>query len=563
MKKGLTSEEVAEAVRRATSSSGASSSSSSAAPAPSVSPAAPAPAAVAPTLPGGYPAPGYPAQQPPGAWQPQAQVAQAPQWQGYGRPGPGPTLPYPVPPVRWPVVSPQPSAPWWALLIGGLGLGSALATLASLLWRWLLRRSQHSPQAALPPPADGQTGQQRLGQAVSAQKSGAVLQALPANSAESTSVESHTRFEELVQQMKAHVEETQEANAALRRSLEQQQRLYQIAANDFQRKMDDAAKRKSATVQRIEIASESLHVLRSLLSVSTNGTLRPSSTDGETEAQGLRNWFSQVEASLTRLLHETPTAAEAKKTLQTASMVVHNLLTHPGQDKYREVSASSSRFKETLGGLDGAAADLLRLAGFENVDGALVFPSDRSSKEAGQLREILQDALRDCDRRWGRAHEVPELEDQQAASLAGSSGVLSPSKETVTGEGPIFTGPSEVPDTQVAPAGPSRPWAVREPASASGLNGLPVQSSAGGSSSSSAAKALPWLSSVVKQQISRLPNAASPPAASPLREGQRSEEDSPASLEGRQVEDRGILVGSSPAHPAEARSHLQEPQSGG
>lgn len=39
-------------------------------------------------------------------------------------------------------------------------------------------------------------------------------------------------------------EETREATASLRQSAEQQERLYQMSALDFQRRMDDAARRR-------------------------------------------------------------------------------------------------------------------------------------------------------------------------------------------------------------------------------------------------------------------------------------------------------------------------------
>jgi len=90
--------------------------------------------------------------------------------------------------------------------------------------------------------------------------------------------------------VRRHVEETLEATGALRRTLEQQQRQYQTALSDFQRKVEDNAKRKpSAAMARMEIAPESMKLLKSLIhpSASTNGVVELS--DG---GEALREWFA-------------------------------------------------------------------------------------------------------------------------------------------------------------------------------------------------------------------------------------------------------------------------------
>eukprot|EP00440_Ansanella_granifera_P030617 gb/GFBE01033255.1/.p1 GENE.gb/GFBE01033255.1/~~gb/GFBE01033255.1/.p1 ORF type:complete len:115 (+),score=7.89 gb/GFBE01033255.1/:1-345(+) len=69
-----------------------------------------------------------------------------PQWQATG--GFPPAPPQALVPWAAPVQRRQ-AAPWWALLFSGLGLGSALALLGSLLMRWLRRSSgQALPGAA-------------------------------------------------------------------------------------------------------------------------------------------------------------------------------------------------------------------------------------------------------------------------------------------------------------------------------------------------------------------------------------------------------------------------------
>mmetsp|Transcript_9512 Transcript_9512/g.16347 ORF Transcript_9512/g.16347 Transcript_9512/m.16347 type:complete len:238 (-) Transcript_9512:35-748(-) len=134
-------------------------------------------------------------------------------------------------------------APWWALLISGLGLGTAVALLLRLLAWW---RNYEKFQALRQRPREA------------------------AASAAPTVAPSAARMAELVASLKAHAEETREVTASLRRSVEQQQRLYQVAAIDFQRKLDEASKR-SGRLGRMEVAPESLQLLRSLVSCKQGG----------------------------------------------------------------------------------------------------------------------------------------------------------------------------------------------------------------------------------------------------------------------------------------------------
>ncbi|CAE7303057.1 unnamed protein product, partial [Symbiodinium necroappetens] len=113
------------------------------------------------------------------------------------------------------------------------------------------------------------------------------------------------RLAELVTSLRGHAEETREATASLRKSVEQQQRLYQMAAADFQRKLDEACKRK-VTTSRMELASESLQMLRSLVAGRTAGSLE----NGDAPKENWPRWFEKADAAVQGLLRTAGTAAE-------------------------------------------------------------------------------------------------------------------------------------------------------------------------------------------------------------------------------------------------------------
>lgn len=641
-RKGLTQDEITEAIRRATSPSSAATAAATVAAAPPVG------------IPrqGGPPPQWYPqpvatsapyAPMPPGAGPPGI----APPWQQAG--GFAPWQAYTPGPMGHPPPQ-EPPAPWWVLLLGGLGFGSAVAMLGTLLWR---RNSQRSalelqpgtqqwarwdsqgniitpglaqPPALLPPIA----GQQLHGAAVGLDGSAVpaathpiVSTALAPSSGEQgpghrQQVAPDTqRLEDLAHQIREHVEETREATASLRRTLEQQQRQYAIAIADFQRKMEETQRKKStAASQRVEISPESLQMLKSLISTarSTNDACGPSlatsSANGSTES--LQQWFSQVERNLRQLLRSATSAAEAKKSLQTVSMIIHNLVTGP-KEKYREVNTSSARFRETFGGSDGGAAELLQLAGFDCHDQAFIFPSDRGLDEAERVRDIMQEALRDCDRRWEQAITESEA-GEGSANPADARMEPSPSSSGDSGGCGLATGHSEPmhPTTvhsqihsnpsllgQQGPPESSHeaqppwlartPWASGRPAGLSGsagptgtITGLGFSAVVNGGASSSCSNGngsvghsngqasssgvggpaqaprspAPWMTIVVQKQLSRIPAAGGPAHGASSGSGNQEDEarsDALASQTATPVA----------AHPAEAREGTQEPQSGG
>jgi hypothetical protein len=441
--------------------------------------------------------------------------------------------------------------PWYVWLLGGLGFGSLLAFLSNLLRR---RRPQPAlelngslsgavqaqprlggwtsqPQAqavpvlgpdgavhlvptlgisggtpALSPPGDPTSGPQPA-------------EAGSGESDKSGSTNNVARLDELASYMRRHVEETREATGTLRRTMEFQQRQYQTALSDFQRKVQEAEKRKpSAVLPRMEIAPESMKMLKSLINPAT-------STNGQSETldsgEALRQWFSQAESSLEGLLRAMSCKAEAKKSLQTVSLILSNLVsTSAQQEKFREVNTSSSRFREQVG---TSGEELLQLAGFERRETGFVFPSDppKALDKAEHVRDLLQAALRDCDQRWEQAHvaEPGAIPDSSEAAVRGS-GLL-----TVNGA------------SSVAANGASATMATSTEVQSS------QDASAHGSSSSSSKAApaskppAPWLSSALQRNLVRRPN-------------------SPRTTSESQPTTNGTTA---PAHPAES-ADLEEKQ---
>ena len=100
-------------------------------------------------------------------------------------------------------------------------------------------------------------------------------------------------------------------------------------ATDFQRKLDEASKRKLAN-SRMEVAPESLQQLRSLVTCSL-----PSKTDERERLTRARGEVPpEAETALQQLLKQS-SEAEAKRSLQTLSMILQNLVSHPTQEKYK------------------------------------------------------------------------------------------------------------------------------------------------------------------------------------------------------------------------------------
>jgi len=387
--------------------------------------------------------------------------------------------------------------------------------------------------------------------------------------------------------MRRHVEETREATASLRRTMEQQQRQYQATVTDFQRKLEEASRRKAvATSQRIEISAESIRTLRTLVMPHGENACGTDATGsvGAENGEALRQWFGKVDSSLRRLLRVAASKVEARRSLQTVSMIVHNLVTNPTQDKFREVNTASARFRETFGAADSGAAELLQLAGFECQDQSFVFPSGRGLDDAERVRDFMQDALRDCDRRWEEAcsdssnivQDTSATCDGVAADARGGSairgGMSAEAVGIADGHDALAASPTVMASPTGRPVTPPAPWMSTVGFSNLGMSSTSASSAAGAGASSAgpgggvgngAASAgsppaeaprphatQPWLSSVVQKSLAQRPSGSSGVA-----EGSGGASSTGSDAARRPAE--------AAAHPAEARVSSQEPQSGG
>lgn len=424
-----------------------------------------------------------------------------------------PALPAPSP---WPALPPfrllqqRSGAPWWALLFSGLGLGTAVALLANLFVQWLRRKARPALSPVVHPPLV-QTPHSGIAAGGSVDTSAVTPAAATGETA------SAAKLADLAARMKEHVEETRASTASIRRSLEEQQRLYQMAAADFQRKLEETTKKKAAnTCLRVEIASESMQMLKSLVASTSsqngaNQVAASASSMGVANAESVKSWFAHVEESLQSLLRSAESQVDAKRSLQTVSMIIHNLVNSPAQEKFREVSATSNRFKETFGAeQDSGAAQLLKLAGFELKDAVFTFPAERSLDEARRVRDFLQDAIRDCSQRW------------QTAMGSTTNGCAN---ADATAIGDTVSAPSEA--DALLPAQDPKLKSL-EGSSGGGLNGhassMP-SAAAGGDGTGGQQEtppAAPWLSTMVQKQLSRVPAGASASSSAAPAPGQEA-----------------------------------------
>jgi len=383
--------------------------------------------------------------------------------------------------------------------VGGLGIGTFLVKLISLL----LPKRRPPSLTAVPhaaawshpgsteyPQAWTQPSQRALGDASSATPciTGPGASSVEAAAA-TTGAEYRERLDELTASVRKHVEETRDATTSLRRVMEQQQRQYQAAVNEFQRSVEQQARKPVSSTQRVEISESSMQVLKSLIGTSegrrTNGVASFPTGPGvaASTSEAHRQWFGSVEQNLVNLLRAAPGRAEARRSLQTVSMIVHNLVTSPTQERYREVNTSSARFRETFGGSDSAAG-LLQLAGFEFRDPSFIFPIEKGLDEAERVRDLLQEALRDSDRRWAEACGVTDSVEVPNGQNGKSGGE----------ESRLAQSPAPGSDTETTvPVGCSSSSASGSGAPQAEAQPKPVPAAA------------PWFSSVVQKQLSRVP----------------------------------------------------------
>ncbi|CAE7593364.1 unnamed protein product [Symbiodinium natans] len=176
----------------------------------------------------------------------------------------------------------------------------------------------------------------------------------------------------------------------------------------------------------------------------------------------LRESFDAINSCLQRLVAESNSKAEAAKSLSTLAMVLRNLLNDPSSEKNRKVNTSSTRFSEIFRN-NSAAAELLKLAGFQFQHPNFVFGDNGQSTEGAQRTlDLLQEAQRNLDQTWtskppgapgtlaGSAPPgAPATPEEEARAPTGAAQAV-----TTAPAGPATTVPA--PAASVAAA---RPWA--------------------------------------------------------------------------------------------------------
>ncbi|CAE8730851.1 unnamed protein product [Polarella glacialis] len=166
----------------------------------------------------------------------------------------------------------------------------------------------------------------------------------------------------------------------------------------------------------------------------------------------LRESFDAINLSLQRLVAESSTKVEATKSLNTVSMILGNILKDPTSDKHPKVNTTSARFSELFRN-NGAASDLLKLAGFQYQEPNFTFGNGTSppSVDACQRTlDLLQEFQRNIDQAWAARQSEP---GPQAVAPADA-----PADEVRSAARPWATGgsaPSRPPN-----AAPLAPWAT-------------------------------------------------------------------------------------------------------
>ncbi|CAD7948252.1 unnamed protein product [Amoebophrya sp. A120] len=97
-------------------------------------------------------------------------------------------------------------------------------------------------------------------------------------------------------------------------------------------------------------------------------------------AEDITKWKGEMKRLLLKLVKACETKQDASKTLNMLYLVMENLRKHPGQDKYRKVNTASSRFKERLGNKI-AASEILLLLGFEKKGQNFAYGLDKAQQE--------------------------------------------------------------------------------------------------------------------------------------------------------------------------------------
>lgn len=258
------------------------------------------------------------------------------------------------------------------------------------------------------------------------------------------------KFEDLLATLQQHSEEARESSAVLKKCMQQQQEQYTQVFGEIQKFMQSQTQQKAQKPQPMELSAATIQTLAGLMQpaapnldppercddVNAPGSVAPSGiapASAPAPANTLRASFDAINQNLQRLVHDSASKAEAGKAMQTTLMVLQNVLNNPGSEKHKKVNTSSSRFKE-LFSAGGAAAELLKLAGFQYQEPNFIFASEQGMDVLQRVRDLLTDGQKNLDQLWaGRPavdlvpegmppgrKQVPDVDERVVEDVAGS-----------------------------------------------------------------------------------------------------------------------------------------------
>mmetsp|Transcript_15666 Transcript_15666/g.49050 ORF Transcript_15666/g.49050 Transcript_15666/m.49050 type:complete len:540 (+) Transcript_15666:3-1622(+) len=291
---------------------------------------------------------------------------------------------------------------------------------------------------------------------VASPQGGAAAEAAAASPAEAAapSKESSTTkaaaYEDLVTMLRQQSEEARENSAVFAKALQSQQEQYQQLFGEMQKVLQlHTQQQKPQKPPPMELSAATIQSLASLMQPAP--PLQPGDTaasqqdsNGAAPAAGLtassgssnplRESFDAINHNLQRLLREGTSKAEVAKLLNTLTMILQN--------PSRKVNTSSARFMTFR---EGAAAELLKLAGFQYQEPNYTFAPEQGQDSAQRVIDLIQEAQRNLDQAWA-SRPAPD-----------AVGDARPSGEAV-GAPPAAGGgsqPSSAPDMQAK--APGRP----------------------------------------------------------------------------------------------------------
>lgn len=474
--------------------------------------------------------------------------------------------------------APREAGPAWPWALGGLCAGAALTAGVSALWRG---GSSGHPQAGdgappslhLAPPGMlpvGDVGHAAWlpGPAAAGGKPAPVVGELvpvtsdapsPAASAgadgsasppaaavaaiERTAVLDKETRNELLSALRQHSDESKETSAFFRRCMQQQQDQLQKVVDEMEKLLQAQTQHQKAQKgQPLEISAASLQTLVSLMQPPVAQPPQEAVTDRAdgssyakppTAATGdIRESFASINFSLQRIVNESASKDEAGKALSKLTMLLQNLLNsqqvqqdqpalqRSNTDRYTKINTSNARFRDLLDPR-GAPAELLRLAGFKFEDPNFTFAAEQGTASAQRVRDLIVDTQGKLDQLWNTRSPVEnggglaapsstngESLDPSDEGRAGPCGGSSPppAQPTLVGGAPSLAAATSVAAT--APVAAALPAGAGAPVAALPLAAVPTAVAA-----TPAVATAPGVAAAAG--LAAMPGAMAPAAAAP------------------------------------------------